>query len=37
MWLDSFLKNKHAQTKTDVFPENIETSKRKPSILETDN
>ena len=31
------LKNKYAQTKTDVFSEIIKTSKRKPSMLETGN
>ena len=31
------LKNKYAQTITDVSSENIKTSKRKPRILETDN
>ena len=31
------LKNKYAQTITDVFSENIKTSKCKPSILETGN
>ena len=31
------LKNKHAQSITDAFSQIVETSKRKPNLLETDD
>ena len=31
------LKNKYAQSKTDVFSQIAKTSKRKPNLLETDD
>ena len=31
------MKNKHAQSITDAFPQIIKTSRRKPNLLETDD